>query len=176
MSKWKLLVAPLTVVTLQVQGEPDGGETSSAARSRRVAEDCCPNEAAQRCCGAERQVSRVQEMLSWIIRVMAMAALQRLTGSCRAKFVFTAEISCSMRAPRKKITLQLALHFISFSTLGPALLWLQVHVNLQHVSPSSSGIPWWADEAELESQVEKFNTPRRELCDQVALSFSFSSW
>lgn len=73
----------------------------------------------------------------------------------------------------KKITLQLALHFISFSTLGPALLWLQLHVNLQHVSPTSSGTPWWADEAEPESQVEKFNTPRRELCDQVAFDFLF---
>lgn len=63
--------------------------------------------------------------------------------------------------------------FISFSTLGPPQLRLRLHVNLQHVSPSSSGTPWRDDEAEPESQVEKSNTPRRELCDQVALSFFF---
>lgn len=63
--------------------------------------------------------------------------------------------------------------FISFSTLGPPQLRLRLHVNLQHVSPSSSGTPWWDDEAQPDSQVEKSNTPRRELCDQVALSFFF---
>ncbi|XP_075904323.1 uncharacterized protein LOC142902782 isoform X1 [Nelusetta ayraudi] len=32
---------------------------------------------------------------------------------------------------------------------------------------SNSGTPWRDDEAEPESQVEKSNTPRRELCDQT---------
>lgn len=169
-------------MTLQVQGEPGGGERSSAARSQRVGEEGCQNEAAERCLGAQRQVSRglppasadvTLNIATGNFRVMEMAALR--DSQVRAEQSFRSrQRSTAARGHRERKFLSNS-HgtFISFSTLGPPQLRLRLHVNLQHVSPSSSGTPWRDDEAGPESQVEKSNSPRRELCDQVALSFFF---